>query len=106
MSRLRTEVQTILETSMENVGYTKHVYYQPPETIKLVYPCIVYDRSRFETRYSNNKVYKDMTKYTVTVMDKDPVSPLVNELRSIDYCEMEREFVTDNIHHFVFTLFY
>ncbi len=106
MSRPRLYVQDLLETSMTLAGYSPHVYYQPPESIKLVYPCIVYDRDRFETAYANGKIYKDMTKYTLTVMDKDPVSPLVDILRAIEYCEMDREFTSDNVHHFVFTFFY
>lgn len=106
MSRLRIEVQYILEDAMSDVGYTPHVYYQPPESIKLIYPCIVYSRDRFDTRYANNHIYKDMVQYNVTVMDKDPESPLVQRLRDLTYCEMANEFTTENLHHFVFTLYH
>lgn len=106
MSRPRIEAHQALVGAMELAGYTSHVYYQPPESIKLVYPCIVYNREKFDTRYSNNKVYKDMTRYTVTVMDKNAESPLADVLRDLQYCEMDREFTSENIHHFVFTLFY
>lgn len=106
MSRPRINVQRFLETSMELAGYTPHVYYRPPESIKLVYPCIVYSRNDFDTRYANNRIYKDMAQYTVTVMDKDPESPLVDILRTAEYCRMTSEFTVDNVHHFVFAYFH
>lgn len=106
MARPRIDVQGRLETAMSMVEYTPHVYYQPPESIKLAYPCIVYGRDNFDMKYANDHIYKDMTKYTVTVMDVNPVSPLVDVLRTIPYCRMDREFTTTGIHHFIFTLFY
>jgi hypothetical protein len=34
----RLQLQTLLET------LTEHVYFQPPENLKVQYPCIVYQR--------------------------------------------------------------
>ena len=106
MSRDRVSLQYLLEDIMNFSGYVPHVYYQPPESIKLTYPCIVYNRSTFYTRYANNHIYNDMAQYTVTLMDKDPESSLVQALRDLEYCEMANEFTSENIHHFVFTLYY
>ena len=104
MARPRIDVQRQLESAMTLAGYTPRVYFQPPTN--MTYPCIVYNREGFNTRYADDHIYKDMTKYTVTVMDFDPESPLVDILRAIQYCEMDREFTLDNLHHFVFTYFY
>mgnify|MGYP003571258606 CR=1 FL=1 len=106
MARPRIDVHRQLESAMTLAGYTPHVYYQPPDSKELTYPCIVYSRDKFNTVYANDHIYRDMTQYTVTVMDRDPESPLVDILRNIQYCEMDRELPVDNVHNFVFTYYY
>lgn len=106
MSRPRIDVQTAFESAMTLSGYTPHVYYQPPESIKLVYPCIVYNRERYRTDKANNDVYKEMTQYSVTVMDKNPDSKIVENLRALQYCELSQQYRTENIYHYIFNYFY
>ena len=36
---------------------TRNVYFQPPESIKLSYPCIVYKRSTGDTQFANDIPY-------------------------------------------------
>ena len=40
----RLKLQKLLEDILEANGKAKNVYYQPPEGIKISYPCIVYNR--------------------------------------------------------------
>ena len=35
---------------------TRNVYYQPPESLKLKYPCIVYNRRNISNVDANNDV--------------------------------------------------
>ena len=37
---------------------SRHVYFQPPESIKLIYPCIVYSMSGVLKLNANNRLYK------------------------------------------------
>lgn len=86
---------------------SKNVYFQPPESIRLVYPCIVYSRSNVRTRYANNKVYNDFDLYDITVIDKDPDSTIYKDiLKSFQMCSFNRFFTSDNLNHNVLSLYY
>ena len=102
MAKSRTSLQEILE---ELLG-SDRVYFQPPESIKLKYPCIVYERSDIDVRYANNEGYKMDKRYTVTLIDRNPDSGLPDKLAMLPYCSFDRHFVSDNLYHDVFTLYY
>lgn len=98
----RYELQSLLESILGS----KSVYYQPPESIKMTYPAIVYERSRIENRHSNNKVYIQNHTYSVTVIDRMPDSDVVEQLSRLPLCRHDRHFVSDNLNHDVFTLYW
>ena len=98
----RIELQKILE----KIICSKHVYYQPPESIKMQYPAIVYKRSAIRTDYANNRPYKDDICYEITLIDKCPDSPFLEKLAYLPKCRFDRHFVVDNLNHDVFTIFY
>ena len=50
MPRKRTDLHEILK---EILG-SDNVYFQPPESYKMEYPCIVYERSALTTRFADN----------------------------------------------------
>lgn len=83
-----------------------HVYFQPPSDIKMEYPCIIYSRDRIGNIHSDNHVYNQNHRYQVIVLDKDPDSNITEELSKFDKCRFERRYVSDNIYHDVFTLYY
>ena len=83
-----------------------NVYFQPPETIKMRYPCIVYDISGIPEKFANNGPYKVDRRYSVTVIDRDPDSKIPDDILKLRYCTFDRHFVSDNLHHFTFTLYY
>lgn len=83
-----------------------HVYFQPSSNIKMEYPCIIYSRDRIDNTHGNNHVYNQNHRYQVIVLDKDPDSTITEELSKFDKCRFERRYVSDNIYHDVFTLYY
>lgn len=96
----REDLQDILETIVDNV------YFQPPESVKLVYPCIVYSRSSINTKFANDLPYKTKTRYSVTLIDKNPDSIYVVELAGLPMCTHERHFRKDNLNHDIFNLYF
>lgn len=98
----RVELQTVLE----NVLGTRHVYFQPPESIKLQYPCIVYKRSDIDSEHAGNKIYKQKKRYSVTVIDRDPDSLIPDMVGSLPYTEYNRHYTTDNLNHDVYILYF
>lgn len=83
------------------------VYFQPPESVELHYPCIVYRRSSGDTKYSNDMPYLFAQAYEVTIIDPDPDSCYIRKMAmGFPKIRFNRHFVNDNLNHDVFTLYY
>lgn len=83
-----------------------HVYFQPTSNTKLVYPCIVYNRSSNDNRYGNDGLYLRFKSYEATVISIDPDSEITDELeRTFPYTSFTRQFITDNLRHDVLTIY-
>lgn len=82
------------------------VYFQPPESIKLTYPCIIYKFMGVSTLHADNIKYKNAKRYEVTLIDKNPDSAFYEALLELAYCSFDRTFVNDNLHHYVYTIYY
>ena len=102
MAKPRLELQALLR----NILGDNYVYFQPPSTIKMKYPCIVYERSKIDGEYADNLVYKTNIQYTVTVIYTDPDSTLPIEVSRIPTAKHSGHFVSENLYHDVFTIFY
>ena len=83
----------------------RHVYFDPPETVKMRYPCVRYYRKSADARYANNSIYKRMTAYELILIDKRADSEYIDKLLQLPYCSYEYHYRTDNLHHDVFTIY-
>lgn len=95
-----------LQIILEQILGSRNVYYQPPESIKLNYPAIVYSRERIDNSFADDTVWKQDYSYQITVIDKDPDSEIVNKVSKLPMCRYDRHFTSDNLNHDVFTLYY
>ncbi len=80
MSRLK------LHEILVDILGSRHVYFQPPENIRLTYPCIVYERSSIDTNFADNNPYTNKKRYTVTVIDKNPDSVIPDKVAAVPMC--------------------
>lgn len=94
-----------LHAELKEILGSDNVYYQPPETLKLKYPCIVYKLDDIAKRSANNKVYKINKSYSVTLIHNNPDNDIVDKLTNSSMCSFDRYFVSDNLHHYVFTFY-
>lgn len=85
---------------------TRNVYFQPPPTIQLEYPCIIYERNQIKSNYADNKSYSNVTAYSVTVIDQDPDSLILNKIQKLSMCRFSTHFTADNLNHDVFNIYY
>ena len=97
--------QQELQTLFESILGSRNVYFQPPETVKLKYPCIIYSRDIIRNLNANDKAYKINEGFSVTYIDKDPVSEIPMVLAALPLCSFDRHYVADNLNHDVFTIF-
>ena len=98
----RLDLQLLLEDLIES----RNVYFQPPESVKMKYPAIVYALSNIENAHADNGVYSSYRHYSVTIIDFDPDSELVDKLASIPTCRFERHYPSENLNHWNFSLYF
>lgn len=89
-----------------NSGPACRVYFQPPGTVKMQYPAIVYALNDIENTYADDRVYLSSENYSVTIIDSDPDSPLINKMASLPMSRFNRHYTKDNLNHYVFMLYY
>jgi hypothetical protein len=97
---LRVMLQQLLET------FTEHVYFQPPENIQLVYPCIVYKRDYADTKFADDKPYNRLVRYMITVIDRNPDSDIPNQVASLPMSTFNRFYTADGLNHDVFNVYF
>lgn len=86
---------------------SNNVYYQPPASIFMKYPCIRYSRSGIDHKRANNAIYNNTNRYEVIVIDSNPDSEIPdNILAHFPMCSFDRGYVADNLNHYVLSLYY
>lgn len=85
---------------------SRQVYFQPPESVKMKYPAIVYSRNSIGNEHANDGVYIQSPSYAVTVIDKNPDSEIVEKISRLPMCRFDRHFTADNLNHDTFTIYY
>lgn len=95
-----------LQTLLENLLGSRNVYYQPPASVSMKYPAIVYSRYDILNNHANNEVYSQKNAYMVTVIDRNPDSEYVKKVSMLPLCGFDRHYTSDNLNHDVFTLYF
>lgn len=95
-----------LQSKLEDVLGSDHVYFQPPESIKMIYPCIEYHYAPGDSQFADNAPYIYRQRYQITVIDKNPDSLIPNKMAALSMCIADRWFSSDNLNHWVFNLYW
>lgn len=89
-----------------NILGSINVYFQPPESIKLEYDCIIYSRKNINNVFADNSIYQQHDLYEVIIIYEDPDSDIPRKLSLLPMCSFDRHYTSDNLNHDVFTLYY
>ena len=98
----RLELHDVLSSTMESNGETPHLYFQPPETVKLVYPCIVYRLAFMASDYADDDPYRILVTYDITYITRSPTSKVPTDLTRSHGFTFDRYYVSDNLHHYAY----
>lgn len=98
----RLELQNLLESILGS----RNVYYQPPESIKIKYPAIIYSRNDIDNNFADDIVYMQNHTYQIIVIDANPDSEIVDKISKLPMCRYNRHYTSDNLNHDVFILNY
>ena len=102
--KLHNILCTILSCPVQ--GLECRAYFQPPSSVKMKYPAIVYALNDIDNAFADNMVYLSARKYSVTVIDSDPDSSLVGKVASMSTSKFNRHYTKDNLNHDVFEIFF
>lgn len=94
-----------LQTKLEELLGSRNVYYQPPDSQKMSYPAIRYDRSTIDSKRANNTTYTMFDCYEIIVIDKKPDNPVIRKLLEFKHSSFDRHYVSNNLHHDVIKLY-
>lgn len=100
MARPRHDLNETLKSICPNV------YYQAPSK-GMKYPCILYSLSGKESRFADNLRYVPYNQYDIKVISQNPDEPMVEQvLDSFENISFDRPYKSENLYHFVCTLYY
>lgn len=102
MSQRRVKLQRMLEGLLGN----RNVYFQPPTGTMLKYPCIIYSLDTANDVHAEDRIYRRLYRYALTYITKNPEDPMRDQIDDLQYCSFNRFYATDNLNHFVYTLYY
>lgn len=86
---------------------SKYVYFQPPPSTEMHYPCIRYRVGDGNHQYADDKTYLFRVQYEVTIITFDPDNDLVEKMAyRFKRIRFSRHYYADNLNHYVFTIYY
>ena len=103
---LRLDRRLKLQRTLEELLGSRNVYFEPPPNFKMRYPCIRYNRSRYDSMHADNRPYRLTSRYELTYIHKDPDDEMVYWIAQLPMCSHDRPYVKDNLFHDVFTIYY
>lgn len=95
-----------LHKLLKELSDSNNVYYDPPASINMEYDAIKYSLNNNNTKYANDDKYLTMKRYELIVITRLPDRPIVDKVSKLQYCSFDRHYISDNLHHYVFTLYY
>ncbi len=99
----RKELNDIFKQILGN----DHVYFQPPESIKMKYDCIVYSLDSADIQFGDNKSYRYLRRYDVTYITKDPDSSIIDIIpQTLPMIRFNRFYATEGLNHYSYTLYF
>ena len=103
----RVELNNLLGDILEEKFDVRNVYFNPPEDVKLQFPCFVYFRSSsHRILRANNTSYKFTQGYKVTFIGRRPDDSFIEEMTSRRYVGYNTSFMADGLVHDEYTIYF
>lgn len=96
----------LLQAKLEELLGSGNVYFQPPASKEMLYPCILYKRDSADTKFAGNLPYSVTKRYMVTIIDQDPDSEIPGKVGALPMCIFNRWYPADNLNHDVYVLYF
>lgn len=88
------------------LSFCPNVYYQPPESVKLKFPCIVYSMEALSPQYADNLPYLLHQPFSMRYITRDADDELVFQLAQLPKCKHGKPYAKENLYHHPYTIYY
>lgn len=96
-----------LELQKELLEIAPKAWYKRPPNNKMTYPCIIYRMSNPQELRADNRVYHHFPCYNVIYICTAPNDEIVETmLDRFAFCAFDREYESDELYHYSFTIYY
>lgn len=95
-----------LQEILEDILGSKNVYFQPPSTVRLQYPCIIYQLDDLPTQHANNAPYMLTHSYMLTLVNTSAGMGLAEKLAMLPRINHSRRYTKDNLYHDVYQIIF
>ena len=102
MADRRLEFQQILKKLLGS----DQVYFQPPATVEMTYPAIVYKRQVIDTKSADDQLWGATIGYMVSVIDPNPDSKIPSKILELPLSRFNKHYTVNNLNHDVFSVYY
>lgn len=103
MAMRREELDAMLRNT---VGPVCSVYFQPPESIRISYPCLIYFLGGLYTKHADDKPYSQIPYWDMTYITRDPDDENILKLANLPQCAMGRPYTSENLYHYSYIIYY
>lgn len=93
-----------LHNQLVSLLESDNVYFQPPASIILKFPCIIYKLDAMEGVHANGRRYLGTKRYLVTVVDRNPDTLIPDKILNLPYSTFEDHLAIDNLNHYICSL--
>lgn len=97
---------TKLRQLLSDTIKSENVYFNPGKGVNLRYPCIVFNEAKGHALRSDNTIYRYVRKYEFKYISKTPDEAMVDILMKLLNCSFDRPYVSDQLYHYCFTIYY
>ncbi len=106
MDQLELTKRLKLHSLLKSILGTDYVYFQPPANVKISYPCIIYKRLKDDIIHANNTPYNYKRRYSIMIIDEDPDTEIPDKIIQLPTCEFSTSYISDNLNHYVYSLYF
>lgn len=98
-------MKTRIDLHNELLTYADNVYFQPPESIRMKYPCIVYRLDGVDTKSANDGKYIINKRYFIQYIHSNPDDEVGDKIILIPHCSSAGRSYIDGLYHDNFNLY-
>lgn len=96
-----------LHSLLRELPYLEKVYFQPPESVRLEFPCIVYKWDGNSDKHADDTIYNSRRHYSITIVDSNPDSVIPGVFqKNFTYAKLDGTYTSDGMNHWRYSLYF